>query len=152
MKDILFITPSPALAINLESNGTLLLATKLLHAGFDVEVLRLCQIESYHKEYESFIRSAVSHILSLAPRCVSFYTLWPYYHVMLRLCIELRAQSPELTLILGGPQASATATATMEAMPCIDYICSGEGENTVVPFFSALLRGEGNLSQIPGLY
>lgn len=152
MIDILFITPSPVLAINQESNGTLLLATKLLHADFDVQVLRLCQIESYHKEYETFIRNAVEEILARAPKCVSFYTLWPYYHVILRIARELRARSANLIIILGGPQASATAMATMEALPCIDYISSGEGENTVIPFFSALLRDQGTLDQIPGLY
>lgn len=152
MKDILFITPSPALAINLESNGTLLLATKLLHADFDVEILRLCQIDGYHKDYEAFISNAVSQITAKGAKCVSFYTLWPYYHVMIRLARELRAANPDIILIFGGPQASATATETLEACPFIDYICSGEGENTVVPFFSAIVRNQGSLAEIPGLY
>lgn len=152
MKDILFITPSPALSVNLESNGTLLLATKLLHSDFDVDILRLCQVESYHKDYECFVANAVKQISSTAPKCVSFYTLWPYYHLMIRLAQELRAINPDMIIVFGGPQSSATAEATLEACPAVDYICSGEGENTVVPFFSALLRGEGSLNEIPGLY
>lgn len=152
MKDILFITPTPALSINLESNGTLLLATKLLHADFDVDVLRLCQIESYHKDYGTFIANAVAQISAIAPKCVSFYTLWPYYHVMIRMAQELRAKNPDMIIVFGGPQSSATAEDTLAACPAVDYICSGEGENTVVPFFSALLRGEGSLDEIPGLY
>jgi radical SAM superfamily enzyme YgiQ (UPF0313 family) len=152
MKDILFITPSPALSINLESNGTLLLATKLLHADFDVDILRLCQVESYHKDYESFIANAVTQISTMAPKCVSFYTLWPYYHVMIRMAQELRAKNPNMIIVFGGPQASATAEDTLAACQAVDYICSGEGENTVVPFFSALLRGKGSLNDIPGLY
>ncbi len=152
MPDILFINTTDELAINQEVNGTLLLATKLLADGFDAQILRFCQIEGFSHDYERFIANAVAKILSLQPKCVSFYTLWPQYHIILRIARELRAKDSGILLILGGPQSSATAQATMEAMPFIDYICTGEGEYTVVPFFRALLRGEGDLADVPGLY
>lgn len=153
MADILFINAMGSLTLSQEVNGTLLLATKLLQAGFDTEVLRFCQIESYNKDYPAFIRDITDRVLEMAPKCVSFYTLWPDYHIMLRIARELKARSPETLLILGGPQASATAKDAMEALPYIDYISTGEGENTVVPFFECLLRKGGQgLDTIPGLY
>ena len=153
MTDILFINPTQKLSIKNEVNGTMLLATKLLQADFSVQILRFGQIETDPKDYASFIREIVGQILKIAPKCVSFYTLWPYYHIMLRIASEIKKADPNIAVVFGGPQASATAKDTMSAMPFVDYICTGEGENTTVPFFSELLRVEcPNLSKIPGLY
>ncbi len=153
MTDVLFINATSYLSMNQEANGTLLLATKLLQDGFEAQILRFAEIETSPKDYDAFIREFTGRILDMQPRCVSFYTLWPYYHIMLRIAAQLRQEAPHILLILGGPQASATAEATLKAMPFIDYICTGEGENTVVPFFRALLRPDGPaLDEIPGLY
>ncbi|MBQ3215639.1 MAG: radical SAM protein [Oscillospiraceae bacterium] len=153
MAKFLFINPNKVHTLSSEVNGTLLLATKLLEAGIDADVLRFCQVESYLTDYDTFIRDIVSRIQEAKPTAVSFYTLWPYYHIMLRIAKVLKAQQPELTIIFGGPQSSATAQATMEAMPFIDYICTGEGENTIVPFAKAMLAGdEAGLNAVPGLW
>lgn len=153
MADILFISSVTKLSLSQESNGTLLLATKLLQADYDVQILRFGELKTSTKDYENFICEITSRILEIAPKCVSFYTLWPYYHVVLRIASEIKRADPSIIVILGGPQASATAEDTLRAMPFVDYICSGEGENTVVPFFDALLRNDGaGLSEIPGLY
>ena len=150
--DILFINSTTDLTLRRECNGTLLLATKLLADGFDTNILRFGQLESYEKDYETFIREFTDRILEQKPRCVSLYCLWPNYHIMLRVGREVKARAPEIILVLGGPQCSGTAEATMEAMPFVDYISVGEGENLVVPFFRALLRGEGNVADVPGTY
>jgi hypothetical protein len=113
MLDVLFINSLKELAVNQEINGTMLLATKLLQAGFRTDILRFCQIEDYHKNYASFIRNAVDKILSYEPKCVSFYSLWPNYHIILRLCREIKKVSADTIIVIGGPQASATASATM---------------------------------------
>lgn len=154
MKDILFINAIPRKALRSEVNGTLILATKLLDAGFSVDILRFYQIDSYNgNDYHQFIRDVTDRILSEDPACVSFYTLWPVYHIFLRIAKELKKSRPEIIIVMGGPQSTATAYATMKAMDCVDYIATGEGENTVVPFFDSLLRknGEG-IDTIPGLY
>ena len=153
MSEILFVTATDSLQIRQETNGTMLLATKLLQAGFDVDMLRFCQIPGYGRKYSEFAENLVAEILRRAPQCVSFYTLWPFYHVILRVARDVRAQNKDITIILGGPQASATAMDTMEAMEFVDYICTGEGENTIVPFCEALLRnGSKGLETVPGLY
>ena len=153
MLDVLFVNSTQKLALSYEVNGTMLLATKLLQAGFRTKVLRFCQIESYEVNYDTFIRDITEKILELSPKCVSFYTLWPYYHIMLRIAREVKERRSDIVVVLGGPQASATAHATLEAIDYVDYVCTGEGENTVVPFFTAVLR-EANvgLEAIPGLH
>lgn len=153
MTQVLFVTSSYTTKLNNEANGTLLLATKLLQAGVNAEILRIGQDEHFGKDYPAFIESFTAKILNRGPKCVSFYTLWPFYHVMLRLARQIKRARPETVIVFGGPQASATARVTMETMEQVDYICTGEGENTVVPFFEAVLRGKReNLFAIPGLY
>lgn len=152
MAEILFVNTTDKTGIKWEVNGTMLLATKLLQAGFETGVLRAGLIEGWEKDYGTFIPAAVRKILSFEPKCVCFYTLWPYYHVLLRLAMELKKAQSDLVIVFGGPQASFTARATMEAVPCVDYICTGEGENTIVPFMNVVLRGNGAAADVPGLY
>lgn len=151
--DILFINPQDAMSLKKEVNGQLLLGTLLLQAGFDVDILRFCQIDGYKGDYEQFVHNAVQAVVERNPKAVSFYSLWPDYHIMLRIARELKAVRGDIHVVFGGPQPSATAQATMEAMPFVDAICTGEGEGTVVPFFTALLNNGGTgLKEIPGLF
>lgn len=130
-----------------------MLATKLLQDGFSVKVLRFGEFDCFEKDYPSFIRQMTERILEIAPKSVSFYSLCNTYHVVLRIAREVRRQNPGIHLVLGGPQATLTAFDTLKAMEFIDFVCTGEGENTVVPFFRALLReSEADFSRIPGLF
>lgn len=153
MVEILFVNSTKAKALNKEINGTLLLGTRLLQAGFDVQLLRLGDVEGYQKDYYTFIDRITEEILEKEPKCVSFYTLWPYFHIMLRIAQRLKAARPEIITIMGGPQSSATAREVLEVMDFVDYVCTGEGEDTVVPFFNAILHDGGKgLDQVPGLF
>ena len=109
MLDILFFNSTDKKELRNEANGTMLLATKLLQAGFNTEILRFCQFESYNKNYDFFITDATNKIIELNPKCVSFYTLWPYYHIMLRIAKRVKDIKPDMITVLGGPQSSATA-------------------------------------------
>ena len=153
MTDILFVTISDKPTLQQEINGSLILATKLLQDGFAVKVLRFGEFKSWGKTYPLFIQQITARILELSPKCVSFYSLCATYHIVLRIAREVRLRNPEIQLILGGPQATLTAFDTLKSMDYIDYVCTGEGENTVVPFFRALLLDNGRgLDSIPGLY
>lgn len=152
MTDILFVNAMMELAIRYEVNGTLLLGTKLLEAGYDVSVLRFCEIESFEADYNKFIDDITDEIISRAPKAVSFYSLWPDYHACLRIAREVKAKAPEIIVVLGGPQPSLTAQDTMEIADYIDYICTGEGEDTVVAFFDAILKTGTSVTAVPGVY
>ena len=141
MKDILFVNATLKDELRLKLNGTMILATKLINAGFDVDILRFYQIDSYDKgDYNKFISDVTDRIISERPKCVSFYTLWPFYHILLRISQRLKAREPNIIIVMGGPQSSATAYETMKAMDFVDYIATGEGENTIVPLFESILR------------
>ena len=49
MADILFVNSTIEHSLVMETNGTLLLGTILLQEGFDVQVLRLGDVEDYQK-------------------------------------------------------------------------------------------------------
>ena len=51
MVDVLFINTLKEVAVNHEVNGTMLLATKLLQAGFSTDIFRFGEIDTYHKDY-----------------------------------------------------------------------------------------------------
>ena len=153
MADILFVNTTDSHHLKHEVNGTLLLATLLLREGFDVAVLRAGTVPGWETDYEHFQSLAAEQILAHRPRCVCFYSLWPYYHVLLRLAERVKRAEPGIKIVFGGPQASFTARETMEAMDFVDYICTGEGEGTIIPFMDAILRqGGAGLDRIPGLY
>ena len=153
MPDILFINSADNNELRNEVNGTLLLATKLIDAGFSVEVQKFCNIDGFERDYNRFIKNFVDEIITLNPKCVSFYTLWPYYHIMLRIAKEVKQKNHNIITVLGGPQSTGTAYDTMKSMDFIDYVCTGEGENTVVPFFSTVLGVKDyDITKIPGLY
>lgn len=153
MLDILFINTNDNQELRNETNGTMLLATALLQKDFSVDILRFCQIDSYMGDYNVFIQDITNRIIEINPKCISFYTLWPYYHIILRIAREIKKRNSKIYTILGGPQSSATAYDTMQSMEFIDFICTGEGENTVVPFFSALLDNDNKkLVNIPGFF
>lgn len=138
--DILFVNPTDEASLCSESNGTMILATKLLDAGYSVDILRFYQTTNYNKDYNSFIEEISSMIIEKNPKCVSFYTLWPFYHILLRIAKTVKEKSNNIIVIFGGPQASATAVPTIKNMPFIDYISTGEGENTIVPFFDSIIK------------
>jgi len=130
-----------------------LLATKLIDAGFNVDVEKFCNIHGNTTDYNLFIKNIVDKIIAINPKCISFYTMWPYYHTMLRIAKEVKRRNSNIITVLGGPQSTGTAYDTMKAMNFIDYVCTGEGENTVVPFFSTVLGVKDcDIKQIPGLY
>lgn len=153
MSEILFVNSTLEHSLVMETNGTLLLGTILLQDGFDVQVLRLGDVEGYQKDYSAFIQRFTQKVLEINPRCVSFYTLWTHFHIMLRIAKELKAVRPEIIIVMAGPQVSSTAEEVITAMDFVDYVCYGEGENTVLPFFRALLRNAGEgIEQVPQLY
>lgn len=154
MTDILFINSTEDNKLHSLINGTMILATKLLQADFKVDILHFYEAEGFDcGDYGKFIEDITKKIISANPKCVSFYTTWPYYHVNLRIAQRVKQTVPDIITVMGGPHASATAQETLEAMDFIDYISTGEGENIVVPFFSSVLRNNRkNIEDIPGLF
>lgn len=140
MDDVVFITPFFVDTPRSFPMGTLLLATILKqqagissafqHIAFPVEPL------------EEFLNVEEAQILATGAKIVSFYTRCDVYHLEIKIAQMLKQRHPELYVVFGGPQSDLCAEDTLREIPCVDYICRGEGEHTIVPFFKSLLAGK----------
>ena len=141
MSDVVFITPNYRGRVVEESLGTLQLATVLHEKGVDCRVLPFSAFGPL-THFSSFLENAAQTVAQISPKIISFYTRCDVYHIDVKLAEILKARFPEITVVFGGPQSDLVAKETLESLRCVDFICCGEGEETVVPFFSSLLSGK----------
>ncbi len=149
MCEVLFITPNLVDSITYESMGTLELATILSSHGISCEIIPFVKIANI-KNFDLFLENTIKIIEEKRPKIVSFYTRCDTYHISLRLAQVIKEHFKGIYIVLGGPQSDTTSQKTIERIPYVDFVCCGEGENTIHPFFSSLLSGTPDLT-IPGL-
>lgn len=149
MCDVLFITPNMNGSLGAEAMGTLQLASILKEKNIECDILTFHKIGDL-KDFEKFTQNALNIISELKPKIVSFYTRCDIYHIDLKLAQLIKNKWEDIYIVCGGPQSDITAKQTIENIPFVDFICCGEGENTIYPFFSSLLQGAPDLS-VPGL-
>lgn len=140
MTDILFITPTLENTIDQESIGTLLLASILQGNGLNSKIFPFFRFGN-PDDFETFLNGITDAICREQPRIVSFYTRCDSYHIMIKIAQAIKSRC-NAYVVFGGPQADIVATDTLLLIPWVDYICCGEGENTIIPFFQSLLSGE----------
>lgn len=149
MPNIVFITPNFGGDVREEPIGSLLLATILRNEGMDVGILQFHHFGDA-SNFTQFIDTAIESVRKQNPKIISFYTRCDTYHISLRLAEQIRSRIGNVAIVFAGPQADLSAYQTLDEIPYVDYVCCGEGENTIVPLFSSLLAGEPELS-VPGL-
>ncbi|MDJ0630683.1 MAG: radical SAM protein [Rhodobacter sp.] len=62
----------------------------------------------------------------------------------------LRAARPDLPIVFGGPQATVTATQTMQAFPEVDLCVKGEAEQSFPELLRRLATGAEDWREVPG--
>lgn len=106
--------------------------------------IRVLDLPDRHNEDE-FIRAIRDSDL------VGFSSICSTYNQTIRLCRRLKAANPKIRVLLGGPQASLTAPASLGAFPFIDVIFQGEAEDSWREFLRALKEPNHSLVQVPGI-
>lgn len=149
MCDVVFITPNMIDSIAYESMGTMELATILNSNGIKCEIIPFVRIANI-KNFDVFLENTIKVIEEKKPKIVSFYTRCDSYHISLRLAQIIKERFKDIYVVFGGPQADTTSEDTIRRIPYVDFVCCGEGEKTIYPFFSSLLSGQPDLT-IPGL-
>jgi hypothetical protein len=99
---------------------------------------------------EEFPRWVATHILATGARLFGFSSICNSYPVTLRIAAALKRCDPECTVLLGGPQASATDLATLQAFPYIDFVLRGEADHSLLTFIEEL-NGPRRFARVPGL-
>lgn len=90
----------------------------------------------------------LARILSKAPTVVTFTCyIWNITET-LRLTKRIKNELPSIIIALGGPEVSYNAAEMLATNNEIDYILSGEGEESVPAFLSCLEKSEAPTPQI----
>lgn len=150
--DILFVTPSYSPSLRQESIGTLIIAKKAQLANYVVKIVRFWEVDM--TRYSSFKIELCNHILTFNPKIVSFYCRGAEYHILVDLASYLKTLQPNICIVFGGPQAELVAEDTLAQFADIDFVCCGEGENTIVPLLDFIIKNNQNIDLarlLPGL-
>lgn len=145
MADVVFVTPNFDGQLREEPVGTLLLATILKNAEIPTEIIQFRHFGDI-QDFELFIDCAIKKILEKQPKIVSFYTRCDTYHISLTIAQRIKQEKEDVWVVFAGPQADLSCEDTLDQISYVDFICCGEGETTVVPFFSSLISGEPDLT------
>ncbi len=149
--DVLFVVPSYRPDLGQESIGSLILAKKLQMGGFSSKILRYWEVDSEMNDFNNFTRSFISIIKKINPKVISFYCREAEYHISVHLSSLIKEMMPDSIILFGGPQAELTAKETLKSFNSIDYVCCGEGENTILPLIDSLLSNGRNGTDIASL-
>ncbi len=124
--------------------GLLMLAAALEHDSFDVEIidLNLAGLEDPTWNGMDAISFAVQAIAATAPDVVGLTSMALEAHICLEVARRLKDLDPQVRVVLGGAQFSATADAILEIFPWIDFIVLGEGERTFTELCRTMRQGK----------
>lgn len=99
---------------------------------------------------EEFPGWVAPRILATGARLFGFSSICNSYPVTLRIAAALKRCDPECTVLLGGPQASVTDLATLQAFPFVDFVLRGEADHSLLAFIEEL-TGARCFTEVPGL-
>jgi len=129
-------TPSPPL-------GLAYLAAVLERAGAEVKLLDFV-VFPYSKEI------LASEIRSFAPDFVGLTAVTMTYDSAAEIVRDIKSFAPALLTVMGGPHASMCARETLTALPELDMVVVGEGDETIVRIAQEL-AGRRRWESIPGI-
>ncbi|MCU7917580.1 MAG: B12-binding domain-containing radical SAM protein [Candidatus Thiodiazotropha sp. (ex Epidulcina cf. delphinae)] len=131
--------------------GLLSVAAVLEARGVAVTIVdpNLIAWEEHIENADEVRERVLERIDEAAPDWVGFTSLCDSYHHTLALSEEVGRRFG-LPVILGGPQASAVARETLEAVPEINGILMGEAEGALVTLIEAM-AGERPFAEVPNL-
>lgn len=96
------------------------------------------------------VNGVLEELVKENPDLVGITVLTPMYDLVKELVNRIREAMPKVKIILGGAHATALPKETLSQMQRVDYICVGEGENTLLELARFLSCG-GNVALINGL-
>jgi radical SAM superfamily enzyme YgiQ (UPF0313 family) len=102
------------------------------------------------REARDFSAYVAVRLASMDVRVFGFSSICSSYPLTLRIAEALKRLRPDVHIILGGPQATATAEETLDAFTSVDTVVRGEAE-IVLPMLLRSLEVRGDLCSVPGL-
>ncbi len=149
MSDVVFITPNFGIDLKEEPLGTLIMVSVLQEKGIESEIIQMFRFGDIN-DFENYLEHSAELILERNPKIVSFYARCDLYHVDIKMAEKIKSKRPDIYTVFGGPHSDLCAYDTINEIPYVDFVCCGEGETTIYPFFSSLIAGKVDYS-VPGL-
>lgn len=94
--------------------------------------------------------AVLARITEHIPQTIGFCTYIWNVTAVLALAERLKAQNPNVKIVLGGPEVSYRAKEVLERYPFIDFVLSGEGERPFAQLLDALASDK-DYSAVGGL-
>ena len=130
-----------ALANRMAPLGLLSMAAFLERAGHKVDI-----VDCLGPQAAPGIKAGVTQILAHQPELVGFSATTSGFLDGYDMATRIKAQHPEIGIIFGGVHVSAIGGRLLDDFEHIDYLCMGEGEETL-----AELADGRDVGQIKGL-
>jgi radical SAM superfamily enzyme YgiQ (UPF0313 family) len=137
--------------------GVLCLAAVLERAGIATDIVDLDRVflawlggEDGGRKDRDFSVSVAARLANLDVPFFGFSSICSSYPLTLRITAALKQLRPDVRIILGGPQATATAEETLDAFPSVDVVVRGEGD-IVLPALLGSLAAREDWRSVPGI-
>jgi len=118
--------------------GPLVVASLFRQEGWSVDISNVnaeyCRHLNDGGTQVTFCRDYAVRLAERDSRYYGFSSICSSYPFTLRIAQNLKQFRPDSIIIVGGPQGSATARATLEACPFVDYVLRGEVETSIAQF------------------
>lgn len=93
-----------------------------------------------------FVTREAEQILENDPQIVGCSSTFQQHVPSLALLREIKRLAPAVTTIIGGANCEmGMGLTTLKEFKWIDFVASGEADDTIVPFCQAVLKGEGEI-------
>lgn len=130
--------------------GLLAVAAVAEATGHRVEVVDTNDLLIEHGPGRDLARAVSERIDASGAGLVGFGSISASYPITIAMARETKRRRTDLTCVLGGPQASAVASETLEAFSEVDYVLRGEAD-TSFPFFLDRLENGADPTDTDGL-
>lgn len=128
----------------------LILRPIFVQAGWECDIfdVALLACNSSITDTAKLINTVAGYLLEFD--LIGISTRCDTYPLVLSLAREVKERRRQIHILLGGPQATATARDTLRASIAIDFVIKSEAEASL-PKLLAALEGKKSFAEVPGL-
>ena len=123
------------------------LNSKYIHTNLALRYLKRAIENDYDVELREFTinehnSDILREVITINADVIAFSCYIWNIEQILKLASDIKKINSKVKIVLGGPEVSYTAKDILEKNKCIDYIISGEGEETFPELLDRINRGE----------
>jgi len=107
-------------------------------------------VQDLRRRATAFVERFAEEVLRLRPKVVACTSMFEQHVASVALLQHVKRIDPSVLTVIGGPNCHGKmGPATHRSFPAIDFTVTGEFDQYVVPFFTALLAADGDPTRVP---